>query len=72
MAAGVQTARRVLPHQFQLMSSILPRPLVRLALIAFVWTLATGAALAALVPGDYEFYLTHQGFRRSYLLHVPA
>lgn len=28
-------------------------------------------ALGALVPGDYEFFLTHQNLRRSYLLHVP-
>jgi polyhydroxybutyrate depolymerase len=28
-------------------------------------------ALAALAPGDYEFTLTHQNLRRSYLLHVP-
>lgn len=29
------------------------------------------AALAALAPGDYEFSLTHQSLRRSYLVHVP-
>ncbi|HET7160789.1 MAG TPA: PHB depolymerase family esterase [Burkholderiales bacterium] len=26
---------------------------------------------AALAPGDYEFALTHQNLRRSYLMHVP-
>ena len=53
------------------MSFIFSGPLARLAVVAFVWTLAIEAAFAALVPGDYEFYLTHQGLRRSYLLHVP-
>jgi len=33
--------------------------------------LLSDAALAALAPGDYEFSMTHQGFRRSYLVHVP-
>lgn len=32
---------------------------------------AAVCAEAALVPGDYEFFLTHQSLRRSYLLHVP-
>ena len=31
----------------------------------------TGSSLAALAPGDYEFALTHQNLRRSYLVHVP-
>src|SRR5690242_20590722 len=53
------------------MSSIFSGTLARLALIAFVWMLATEAGFAALVPGDYEFYLTHEGLRRTYLLHIP-
>lgn len=28
-------------------------------------------SFAALAPGDYEFALTHQSLRRSYLVHVP-
>ena len=35
------------------------------------WILCIGSALGALLPGDYEFTLTHQSLRRSYLLHVP-
>ena len=53
------------------MSRILSRPLARIAFIAFACMLASEAACAALAPGDYEFYLTQQGLRRSYLLHVP-
>jgi polyhydroxybutyrate depolymerase len=29
------------------------------------------ASFAALAPGDYDFSLTHQNLRRSYLVHVP-
>jgi polyhydroxybutyrate depolymerase len=37
-------------------------------LVAAAFATSAGAAL---VPGDYEFFLTHQGLRRSYLLHIP-
>ena len=43
--------------------------LLRLLLIGLL--LLSEAAFAALVPGDYEFFVTHQGLRRSYLMHVP-
>jgi polyhydroxybutyrate depolymerase len=33
--------------------------------------LCAGPTFAALAPGDYDFALTHQGLRRSYLVHVP-
>jgi polyhydroxybutyrate depolymerase len=36
-----------------------------------VMVLAASPAFAALAPGDYEFALTHQNMRRSYLVHVP-
>jgi polyhydroxybutyrate depolymerase len=36
-----------------------------------VTALAASPAFAALAPGDYEFALTHQNMRRSYLVHVP-
>lgn len=42
---------------------------LRLALLAAAF--AAHGALAALVPGDYEFLLTHEKLARSYLLHVP-
>ncbi len=32
---------------------------------------AVSMSFAALAPGDYEFALTHQNLRRSYLVHVP-
>lgn len=32
---------------------------------------STELSFAALAPGDYEFALTHQNLRRSYLVHVP-
>lgn len=40
------------------------------SLVCFLLAAAL-CAEAALVPGDYEFALTHQNLRRSYLLHVP-
>jgi polyhydroxybutyrate depolymerase len=43
--------------------------LLSLLIIAFVFL--SEAALAALAPGDYEFFVTHQNIRRSYLVHVP-
>jgi polyhydroxybutyrate depolymerase len=39
--------------------------------LIFASVLFAGSALAALTPGDYEFPVTHQGLRRTYLLHVP-
>jgi polyhydroxybutyrate depolymerase len=39
--------------------------------LLFVVLLAAQPAFAALAPGDYEFALTHQNLRRSYLVHVP-
>lgn len=41
------------------------------ALVYACALLAQTAFAAALAPGDYEFGLTHQGLRRSYLVHVP-
>ena len=41
-------------------------------LLAFlIVALVAPSALAALAPGDHEFFLTHQSLRRSYLVHVP-
>lgn len=42
-----------------------------LAAVACALFVAAGAAGAALEAGDYQFSLTHQGLRRSYLVHVP-
>lgn len=33
--------------------------------------LVAAGAMAAAPPGDHEFSVTHQGLRRSYLVHVP-
>ena len=41
------------------------------ALVYACALLAQAAWAGALAPGDYEFGLTHQGLRRSYLVHVP-
>jgi polyhydroxybutyrate depolymerase len=43
----------------------------RLLGLALMAASLAASATAALAPGDYEFSLTHQGLRRSYLLHVP-
>jgi polyhydroxybutyrate depolymerase len=43
---------------------------LKLSLTFFIALLSAPAA-AALAPGDYEIYLTHQNLRRSYLVHVP-
>jgi polyhydroxybutyrate depolymerase len=40
-------------------------------LLLLIASLSGEAAWPALVPGDYDFSMTHQGLRRSYLLHVP-
>ena len=56
--------------QSDLASTLQSLTLRVLALLAFA--LAAEATLAAaLAPGDYEFALTHQGLRRSYLVHMP-
>jgi polyhydroxybutyrate depolymerase len=39
--------------------------------LLLVWIMLAQSAHAALAPGDYEFALTHQSLRRSYLVHVP-
>jgi polyhydroxybutyrate depolymerase len=43
---------------------------LKLFLTFFIAFLSAPAA-AALAPGDYEIYLTHQNLRRSYFVHVP-
>jgi polyhydroxybutyrate depolymerase len=51
--------------------ALLPTLITRLKwslLALLVWS---GGAFAALAPGDYDFGLTHQNLRRSYLVHVP-
>src|SRR4029079_19201431 len=75
-------AERSLSEVFQLLSrdsslisplllTFLARTSVRATLILFCSLLSSEAAVAGLAPGDYSFYVTHQGLRRSYLLHVP-
>jgi polyhydroxybutyrate depolymerase len=45
--------------------------LKRLSLLWIACLLVAQSAWAALGPGDTEHFLTHQGLRRSYLVHVP-
>jgi polyhydroxybutyrate depolymerase len=65
------------PHTVSVLLSIfamhgrnrLKRP--GLLLLVVVCMIAVEAAYAALAPGDYEFFVTHENLRRSYLVHVP-